>query len=203
MENILTTLLSYLLLYKYIALFAVAFSAAVIIPLPTDSVLVAIGAFAFHDYFSFWLAFLVTVIAEVSGDMLDYYLARKFGHVVLKEKYAKKYSFFTRLEDYFHKYTGLTIFFSRFVGIISPLTNFLSGFERIDARVFLFYDILGNAVDTVLLLSVGYFIGDNWENFSGQIGLVGTIIGILLVAFVIYQMYMFKLKNKRVKQKCP
>lgn len=193
MEVTLSTLLSYILLYKYFALFVITFSAAILLPLPTDTMLVAIGAFAYQGYFSFWLAFTITVGSEMLGDYIDFYIAKKYGHVLLREKYARKYSFFTKLETFFQQYTGLTIIFTRFVGILSPLTNFLAGFEKIKTSKFLFYDFLGNAADTIMLLTTGYIIGDNWETISEQVGWVGGIVAVGLLAFFVYTMWRRKI----------
>ncbi len=201
MDSLLSSLLSFLLLYKYVALFAVAFSAAIIIPLPTDMVLVAIGAFSYQHYFSFWISVAVTVIAEVAGDLIDYSLSKRYAHVVIREKYVRKYSFFTRLEDSFRKYTGLTIFLTRFVGILSPLTNFLSGFEKIKVRIFVLYDFLGNLVDTLALLSVGYLIGDNWESISDKLSLVTEVLAAVIIVFFIYRI--FGKKNKKTEDEKP
>ena len=82
MSNFVALLLSFLLLYKYWALFAVIFVAAVLVPLPTNSVLLAAGAFASQGYFSFWLSLAVAVGANIAGDCFDYFLARRYGRRV-------------------------------------------------------------------------------------------------------------------------
>lgn len=52
--NILSSLPSYVLLYKYVAIALVVYSGAVILPLPANAMLLAVGAFASQGYFSFW-----------------------------------------------------------------------------------------------------------------------------------------------------
>ena len=78
MSAIVTAVLSFLLLYKYIALFVIAFFLAVGIPLPVAIVLLASGGFASLGYFDFTTTFLVALSAAVLGDVFDYYLAKKY-----------------------------------------------------------------------------------------------------------------------------
>ena len=138
-------------------------------------------------------------MAEVLGDSFDYLVSKKFGHVVIREKYVKKYSFFVRLENFFRKYTGTTIFLTRFVGVLSPLTNFLSGFEKIKIKKFIFYDFLGNFTDTIVLLTLGYIIGDNWESISGKLSVVSGIVAAAIILFFVYKIFGRK-SNKPTSQ---
>src|SRR6185369_5114107 len=131
MTQILDFLLSYLLIYKYITLFIVVFSSAIILPLPIDILMTAVGAFSSHGYFSFWWSLAVAVSANVSGDIIDYFIFKKYGHAVLQEKYVRKYSYFLKLEEYVKHHAGLTIFVSRFVGVLGPLVNFLAGYIKV------------------------------------------------------------------------
>ena len=195
MSSVLATLLSYLLLYRYTTLFCIMLIAAIGIPLPTDTLLIAIGAFSFQGYFNLWISLTVAVIANVIGDTSDYLLAKKYGHVLVREKYAKKYSFFIRLEKFFNLYTGLTIFVTRFIGILSPLTNFLAGFEKIPTRKFMWYSFLGNTTDTLMLLTAGYFIGDNWESVSGSVTWIGSLMSIIFILFALYHIFGFTKKS--------
>ena len=192
MTSILDFLLSYLLIYKYVTLFIVVFSSAIILPLPIDILTTAVGAFSSHGYFNFWLSLAVAVGANVSGDIIDYFIFKKYGHAVLREKYVKKYSYFLKLEEYVKHHAGLTIFISRFVGVLGPLVNFLAGYIKVPTSRFIFFDLLGNFFEFLLLLSLGYVIGDAWGNISS---LLSIFEWLLLVGILIYfAFYLFKKK---------
>ena len=95
-----SSLLSFLLLYKYIALFVLVFIAAVGLPVPSNTLLIAVGAFASQSYFSLPISLAVAVVANVLGDLLDYFIIRKYGAVILKKNYHKKFSFIAKMKKY-------------------------------------------------------------------------------------------------------
>jgi membrane-associated protein len=181
MNDLVALLLSFLLLYKYWALFIVIFISAVILPIPTNSLLLATGAFASQGYFNFPLSFVVAVGANVSGDCLDYFLARRYGRRVIHLLHIRIPSYIERLEDYVERHPGPTIFFTRFVGTADPLANILSGFVGIGFGTFLLYDALGNVVSIGGILYAGYFLGIHWQDFSTFFSITGWI----LVSFIV------------------
>ena len=67
MDYILTTLLSYLLLYKYAAIFVVVLVSGFLLPLPSNTLLMAAGAFASSSGCSCGVAFTGSVCARRSA----------------------------------------------------------------------------------------------------------------------------------------
>jgi membrane protein DedA with SNARE-associated domain len=76
MSQILESLLSYILLYKYVALALLVFANAIVIPLPINTLLLATGAFASQGYLNLGLALVLSIVANILGDCIDYTLAR-------------------------------------------------------------------------------------------------------------------------------
>src|SRR5580692_11145941 len=100
MNAALGAFLSFLLLYKYIALFAFIFFSAVILPLPDNSILLATGAFASQGYFGFWTSLLVALAANVAGDYVGYLLARHWGRAALDRLHINVPWYIDRLDSY-------------------------------------------------------------------------------------------------------
>jgi len=146
MDSLLAPLLSFILLYKYWALFALAFTAAVIVPIPMNSILLATGAFVSQRYFDFMYSFLAALLANIAGDIFDYILARVYGRRALKILHIHQPVSLLRFEHLVKTHANVTIFFSRFIGGIGSLVNLLSGFIEVKWTKFLLYDILGNIV---------------------------------------------------------
>ena len=193
MTSLLSSILSYILLYKYATLFAVMVLAGIGAPLPIDILLTAVGAFTNQGYLGFLPALVIASAGNVIGDVIDYFIFRRYGHAVLREKYISKYSYFLRLERYVQEHAGLAIFVSRFVGILGPLVNFLAGFTKVSAERFIAFDILGNLCETGLLLGIGYLVGDAWSSVSS---LVTLGEGLLLVAILIWIVFQAIRKNR-------
>jgi len=192
MDYLLTSLLSYLLLYKYVAVFAVVFLSGLLLPLPANTMLLAAGAFASQGYLSGTLVFLIALVANVLGDCLGYSLTRLWGTRIISETHLKKYKAVDRVEKFVRKNTRLTIFVTRFFGSAGVVVNFLSGLSGVKFRRFVTYDILGNAFDIGVFIFAGYFLGVYSENYSDIALLVGWIIFIVILIFFIFKLFLRK-----------
>lgn len=190
-------LLSYLLLYKYVAIFILVFSAAVILPLPVNSILLAVGAFASQGYFSFWLSLAVAMAANMLGDLFGYWLTRTYGEAVIKSFYAKRHEVLVRLEKYIQSRAGLTIFLTRFTGISDIAGNFLAGIVGVPLRTFIIFDFLGNFCVFFPVLSLGYIAGNYWQDYSNVIDVASGIFLVLIILFMITRTIYHRSKKRR------
>jgi membrane-associated protein len=186
MSAAISFLLSLLLLYKYWALLLVFFFSALILPLPTSTVLLATGAFASQGYFSFFLSLFVVVASNVLGDYTGYFLAHRYGRRVFQLLHIRVPVFIGRLEIFLKKYPGPAVFLTRFAGTTDVLVNLLSGFGGVSLTAFLFYDIIGNLVSDGGLLYAGYFLGVHWQDFTGLFDITDYILIGVVVIVAIY-----------------
>ena len=83
MEELFGSFLTFLLLYKYMALFAIAFAAAFLPPLPASTTLAAAGAFASQGYFDLTSVLIVGFVANILGDTAGYVIAQQHGEKAL------------------------------------------------------------------------------------------------------------------------
>jgi membrane-associated protein len=187
--DILSWLLSYILLYKYVALFIAEYAGAIILPIPVNAALLAIGAFSSQGYFNFWLSLIVAVTGNTLGDITDYALARKYDKKVIRWFRLDKVRFFTHLREELRTDAAITVFTTRFAGSLSSITNFLAGLAVVPFKTFFFYDLLGNIIEPLVGLSLGYAVGDYWNNFSGFFGLVSGIVAVSIIIFILVRMY--------------
>ena len=194
MNSIAHLLISYILLYKYTTLFVVVFSAAVILPLPVNIILAAIGAFSSNGYLNIFTVFFIALFANTLGDTFDYFITRRYVSEVKRQKYIAKYVDFFAIEKYVEDHPRKTIFISRFIGLVSPLVNFLAGFAGVPASTFLVFDIFGNALEIGLFLWVGHTLGNAWNNLSSTLDIVEAI---LLGATVLFVSLVVVRKRKR------
>lgn len=183
--NILDFILSSLLLYKYIALAVVVYAAAVLLPLPSNAMLLAVGAFASQGYFNVWLALAVAVIANTAGDLTDYLIARKFGERVTRALRLHKLKFYNDLQEELRVDAAVTVFTTRFAGSLSPIANFLAGLVAVPFPTFFWCDLAGNFIEPAVALGIGYAVGDYWSDFSGTLELVAGIIAAAVILFIL------------------
>ena len=185
MSNILSFLLSSLLLYKYWALLVVFFFSGLILPLPTSTVLLATGAFASQGYFNFFISLAVIVGANVLGDFTGYLIASRYGRKAFDMMHVHVPVWIERLERFLRKYPRSAIFITRFLGTTDALVNLLCGFSGVSVSTFLLFDFIGNIVSNGSLLYAGYFLGIHWQDFTSIFNISDYILLGIVVAIII------------------
>ena len=185
MDYLLTSLLSFVLLYKYAAIFVIVFLSGLILPLPSNTLLLAAGAFASQGYMNAAIVFAVALVSNVLGDSLGWALTRFWGTRVITSERLKRYSSLTRVEGFVHEHLRLTIVATRFLGIPGVIVNFLCGLSGVPYRRFVLYDAIGNALDVALFVVLGYALGNFSENFSNIAQLTGWIVLVVLLIFTV------------------
>jgi len=195
MNALLNPILSYVLLYKYAAIFFLAYTGAIIIPWPVNALLLAVGAFASQGYISFWISLVVAVIANTLGDLTDYAIARKFGTFLIRRFKMDKIRFFIRLKEELITDAAITVFMTRFAGSLSSLSNFLAGLVEVPFMTFLSFDLLGNIVEPFVALTLGYAVGNYWSDFSNLLSLTAGIIAAAVLLFVLARIYRRMMKK--------
>jgi membrane-associated protein len=183
--DILAALLSWLLLYKYAALFAIVYSAALLLPLPANATLLAVGAFSSRGYFNFWLSLALAVGANTLGDLTGYAITRRWGETVTHALRLHKFRFFGQLAEEFRTDAAITVFITRFASSLSTISNFLAGLVEVPFGTFLFYDLVGNFIEPGAALSLGYLVGDYWNDLSGTFETVTGVIAVAVIIFVL------------------
>jgi membrane protein DedA with SNARE-associated domain len=181
MTSLFALLLSWLLLYKYVLLFAVLFFSALALPLPGNTLLLATGAFASQGYMSLPLSLLTVLAANIAGDIAGFMLADSYGEKVIRKMHIKR-SYLDGVEKYVTHHPRATIFLSRFGGTLDLVVNILSGLGDVSLRTFVIYDSLGNLVSLGIVIAIGYYLGDYWQAFSGVVSTAGWIIFAFLAA---------------------
>ena len=187
MASLLTYLLSYLLLYKYTALFIISFISAVIVPLPANVIMLGVGAFANHGYFNFPLSFAILLVGNVLGDLFDFLIAKRYGRRLIRILRMDRYRFFNDLEEEVKRDAGPTIFMSRFAGSLDPIVTILAGAASVPFRIFFANDILGNGIQIGAVLTLGYLLGDYWQNYSGVVNIATGIFVVAVLFFMLFR----------------
>jgi membrane protein DedA with SNARE-associated domain len=187
--NLLSTILSYVLLYKYVTVALVVYFSAVILPLPSNAMLLAVGAFASQGYFNFWGALATAVIANTLGDLTDYWLAWHWGERVTRLLHLHNFKFYNQLREELRTDAAVTVFITRFAGSLSPVASLLAGLVRVPFNIFLINDFLGNFIEPFAALALGYAAGAYWSNFSGTLELFAGVVAVAIVMFILLRIY--------------
>lgn len=202
MDIFLQIILPYLITYKYVALFIFTFLASFIIPIPAGTLLIAASAFAHQGYFNIYIILVVVIVANISGDSLSYFLARKYGKETLSKipftNKILKSKVYLLVEKNISRHPGFIIIVSRFEVLSTLSINFICGLGRAPYKKFLKYEIIGALASIFFYAFLGYTFGDNWEMINkimGEFSLIFFLIIIILVS-LFWKKILYKLNKE-------
>lgn len=185
----LATLLPYVLVYKYLAIFVITFLGALALPLPSGSMLAAASAFAVQGYLNFPLVLLTGIAGNIAGDNSGYWLVRRFGLPVLEKLRLTRFFKKKDLEgarEQIERHPIFAIYFSRFMTAIAPAVNVACGLTGFPYKKYLFFETLGEISECTVFCALGYIFGSNWEyvnQLSGKLWII--VIAGLLISYMV------------------
>ena len=201
MSSLLGSLLSFVLLYKYAALFLITFSSSLALPIPSGALTVASFVFAGQGYMSTGWVALVATAGNVLGDLAGFYLARRYGRKVIAHLGGKKMlqaNLIAKLENRVSTHPFLSIFATRLTTSITSIANLVAGFAVIGWRTFLIADLVGQGTETGLNFLYGRVFGETWAYVSPvteKLGYIVIAFAVLLAAF-----FWRRRSSRRVKE---
>lgn len=151
------------------------------LPIPSEATLIPAGYLIHQGTWNGPLVLFLAVTGTMVGSLANYAIAYYCGRYMLV-RYGK-YMFMDEaklqyMESYFAKYGPMSIFLGRLVLGVRHFISFPAGLARMDLKKFCLYTGAGGGLWTLILLAVGYMIGDNKE-------LLMTFLPILKVAFLL------------------
>lgn len=157
--------------YIYALLFLVVFmeTGFVLTPfLPGDSLLFAAGAIAASSVppgqsgLNIGILFLIVTSAAIIGDSVNYSVGKYLGAKAFRDENSKifKKDYLDRTEAFYREHGDKAIVLGRFFPIIRTFIPFIAGVGRMDYNKFIFNNILGGILWTLIFLGGGYLFGN-------------------------------------------
>jgi membrane protein DedA with SNARE-associated domain len=162
------------------------------IPMPSEVILPAAGFLAYQGQMNIFLAALAGAIGCIIGSLVSYAIGYYAGRPIL-EKYGK-YILLTKDDldlgqRMFAKYGNAIAFFSRLLPIIRTFISIPAGIEKMDLKRFVAYSFAGSFLWSLLLVFVGYKIGDHQQilmSFFHKFNILIAVVIVLALAYYIY-----------------
>ncbi|MBU2504070.1 MAG: DedA family protein, partial [Nanoarchaeota archaeon] len=168
------------------------------IPFPSEIILIPAGALIYQGEMNFFLVFFSGLLGSLVGASINYFIAFFLGRTavdLLLDKYGG-FLFLTKAklqkaDKYFENYGEITTFVGRLIFVVRQLISLPAGFARMNFKKFILYTALGAAIWTIILILMGYFLG-NTDISSAMKIITALLIGISALIVIIYK----KLKRK-------
>lgn len=179
MSSILQSLLTFVLLYKYAAIFVLTFLASIAFPIPSGAMASAAFFFATQGYMSAPLIALTSVAGNIAGDLLTFWFVRRYGvGLVQKIGFGRvlEAAAVKNIEAKIVKHPVITVFVSRITTSVTPLVNVVVGFSKMPFRIFAIAAIVGEIAEVGVNYVYGTFFGNEIVYVSQVVGLSGILL---------------------------
>jgi membrane protein DedA with SNARE-associated domain/membrane-associated phospholipid phosphatase len=197
LQNLLEDVSNTLGAWTYLLVGAFAFAetgAFVGLVVPGETVMLLGGAVAGQGAIDIYLLIAIAWFSAWAGDTTSFFLGRRLGReFVIRHgpRFGISHERFERVEDYFSRHGGKTIFIGRFISLVRAFAPFIAGSSGMRYRDFVPYSILGTGLWASAHILIGYFFSRSIETAAKYAGkgafLLGTLIAIVAGAVFLYR----------------
>ena len=189
MENIINFLLNTIGEWGYIGIFLLMFLESSFFPFPSEVVMIPAGYLAYKGDMNLFLAITSGVLGSISGAWFNYLIANKFGRKFL-EKIIKKEKL-DKLDKFFEKHGHISTFSGRLIPGVRQYISFPAGLAKMNGFIFTFFTGLGSLIWILILVALGYYIGQNQELIHKYLKEI-TIMTLIILGVIIYIYYRYQ-----------
>lgn len=181
--------------YLLVGLFAFAETGAFVgLVVPGETVMLLGGAVAGQGAIDIYLLIAIAWFAAWLGDTTSFFLGRKLGRNFVLDhgpKVGISHERFEKVEDYFGRHGGKTIFIGRFISLVRAFAPFIAGSSGMQYRAFVPYSILGTGLWATAHILVGYFFSRSIET-AGKYAAKGAFLLATLIVIVVGIVFLYR-----------
>ncbi len=181
----------------YIGIYLLMLIESSFIPFPSEIVLVPAGYLASKGNMSISWILVASLLGSISGALINYFFALYAGRKFLL-KYGKyilvSQETLNKMEIFFKTHGAISTFTGRLIPGIRQLISIPAGLSKMNLKVFVFYTSLGALIWSIILVALGYIIGENQELIKQYLSQI--VIITLVMVFIIIAIYIYTHKRK-------
>jgi undecaprenyl-diphosphatase len=174
--------------YLLVGVFAFAETGAFVgLVVPGETVMLLGGAVAGQGAINIYVLIAVAWFAAWAGDTTSFFIGRRLGREFVLEhgpRVGIGRERFERVEDYFARHGGKTIFIGRFISLVRAFAPFVAGSSGMRYRAFVPYSILGCGLWASAHILVGYLFSRSIETAAKYAGKGAFLLATLIVVIV-------------------
>jgi membrane protein DedA with SNARE-associated domain/membrane-associated phospholipid phosphatase len=174
--------------YLLVGVFAFAETGAFVgLVVPGETVMLLGGAVAGQGAIDVYLLIAVAWFAAWAGDTASFFIGRRLGREFVLQhgpRFGIGHERFEKVEDYFSRHGGKTIFIGRFISLVRAFAPFIAGSSGMRYRAFVPYSILGCGLWASAHILIGYFFSRSIDTAAKYAGKGAFLLGTLIVVVV-------------------
>ena len=183
----------------YAAILVIAYGENILPPVPGDMVVVLGGYLAGTGSLNLALVVVLSTIGGALGFMTMYAFGHLIGGAVMdphRLTWIPKRRV-RRAQDWLRRWGYGVVAANRFLSGLRSVISLTVGMAHMSVWKTLLWSTVSAAVWTCLIAIAGYQVGENWQVVSVWIRQYGQVIGVLIVVFVLIQLYRYRANIKR------
>jgi membrane protein DedA with SNARE-associated domain len=122
---------------------------------------------------------------SLCGITVSYLIGRNgLAYLIERVPFMRKHSaeYLNRVNTWFDRYGRWTLFFGYFVVGVRHFTAVVAGSSKMKVRHFALYAYSGGLIWVVCFVSLGYFLGDEWERVGHTLNRGALAIAVIIAA---------------------
>jgi membrane protein DedA with SNARE-associated domain len=181
--------------YLLVGVFAFAETGAFVgLVVPGETVMLLGGAVAGQGAIDIYLLIAIAWFSAWLGDTTSFFLGRRLGREFVLEhgpRVGISHERFEKVEDYFGRHGGKTIFIGRFISLVRAFAPFIAGSSGMRYGAFVPYSILGTGLWATAHILVGYFFSRSIET-AGKYAAKGAFALATLIVVVVGIVWLYR-----------
>lgn len=173
------------------------------IPLPTELAYLAGYHLVSKGQLDFWVLFAAIMVSHIVGSLFAYEVGYRAG--IFARRKSKLTGLQLKLQGWYKKYGPITIIATQLIGHVRPWASYVAGFSHMPRLPFLFFNLIGSAALTLIMLVFADVIMDIWRDYPFMRIILIALFVSLLAGVVLYWLrerkpsFMSQLTDRRVK----
>lgn len=167
---------------------------------PGDSLLFTAGFLASQNFFDIIPLLSITLFGAIGGDSVGYAFGKAVGPKLFRREDSLLFhkDHLERTKKFYEKHGGKTLILARFLPIIRTFAPILAGIGAMNYATFIFYNITGGILWTLLLTLLGFYLGKMIPDIDAY--LLPIVIGIIILSLIpsIIHVVKFHLSKKSI-----
>ncbi len=188
--------------YGYFAIFGLLMLGIVGPLIPDETILVGAGLLARQGKLDYLIVLAAGYAGSVCGITVSYLIGRNgLAYLIERVPFMRKDAarYMQRVNNWFDRYGRWTLFFGYFVVGVRHFTAVAAGSRKMSLHHFALYAYSGGLIWVICFVSLGYFVGDQWERVGHRLNLGAVAIALLVTAGVVFWMWW----QKRARHSVP
>ena len=190
--------------YSYGGVFFLMVAENVFPPIPSEVVLPFIGRAVADGEMNFLLALLAATVGSLIGTSI-WFLVGMFVPAIKLEKFLQNYGGyiaisardFHKATEFFTKYQIPAVFFGRMIPGVRSVISIPAGSVQMKLKTFIVYSAIGSVIWNTALISVGYFLLNDFSVVAEYMNPITNGIFGLFIAIYFFQVVRFLIDKTR------